>query len=64
MIPGVEDNLVGKKSGESFSFKTNFPEDYFKKDLAGKEAEFFITVHEVQEKHKAYNNIFLWGMFW
>ena len=24
MIPGFEDNLVGKKSGESFSFKTNF----------------------------------------
>ena len=53
MIPGFEDNLVGKKSGESFSFKTNFPEDYFKKDLAGKETEFFITVHEVQEMHKA-----------
>ena len=53
MIPGFEDNLVGKKSGESFSFKTNFPEDYFKKDLAGKETEFFITLHEVQEMHKA-----------
>ena len=53
MIPGFEDNLVGKKSGESFSFTTNFPEDYFKKDLAGKETEFFITVHEVQEMHKA-----------
>ena len=53
MIPGFEDNLVGKKSGESFSFKTNFPEDYFKKDLADKETEFFITVHEVQEMHKA-----------
>ena len=53
MIPGFEDNLVGKKSGESFSFKTNFPEDYFKKDLAGKEVEFFITVHEVQEMNKA-----------
>jgi len=53
MIPGFEDNLVGKKSGETFSFNTNFPEDYFKKDLAGKETEFLITVHEVQEMHKA-----------
>ena len=53
MIPGFEDNLIDKKSGESFSFKTNFPEDYFKKDLAGKETEFFVTVHEVQEMHKA-----------
>ena len=53
MIPGFEDNLVGKKSKESFSFRTNFPEDYFKKDLAGKETEFFITLHEVQEMKKA-----------
>jgi len=53
MIPGFEDNLVGKKSGESFSFKINFPEDYFKKDLAGMETEFFITLHEVQEMHRA-----------
>ena len=53
MIPGFEDNLIGKKSGSSFSFKTNFPEDYFKNDLAGKETEFFITVHEVQEMNKA-----------
>ena len=44
MIPGFEDNLIGKKSGDSFSFITNFPEDYFKKDLAGKETEFFINV--------------------
>ena len=53
MIPGFEDNLVGKKSEDSFSFKTNFPKDYFKKDLAGKETEFFITLHEVQEMKKA-----------
>ena len=53
MIPGFEDNLIGKKSEDSFSFKTNFPEDYFKKDLAGKETEFFITLHEVQEMKKA-----------
>ena len=53
MIPGFEDNLVGKKSGDSFSFKTNFPDDYFKKDLAGKETEFFISLNEVQEMNKA-----------
>jgi trigger factor len=53
MIPGFEDNLVGKKSGENFSFKTHFPEDYFKQDLAGQETEFFIVVNEVQEMHKA-----------
>ena len=53
MIPGFEDNLMDKSSGDTFSFKTNFPEDYFKKDLANKETEFFITLHEVQEMHKA-----------
>ena len=53
MIPGFEDNLIGKKSGDSFSFTTKFPDDYFKKDLAGKETEFFINLHEVQEMLKA-----------
>ena len=53
MIPGFEENLLGKKSGENFSFKTHFPEDYFKQDLAGQETEFFIVVNEVQEMHKA-----------
>ena len=33
MIPGFEDNLMNKSAGDIFSFKTNFPEDYFKKDL-------------------------------
>tara|TARA_B100000614_G_C14546235_1_gene492196 strand:- start:1199 stop:2563 length:1365 start_codon:yes stop_codon:yes gene_type:complete len=53
MIPGFEENLIGKKSGESFSFMTKFPDDYFKKDLAGKETEFFIKLHEVQKMIKA-----------
>ena len=53
MIPGFEDNLINKKSGDSFSFTTKFPDDYFKKDLAGKETEFFINLHEVQEMLKA-----------
>ena len=53
MIPGFEDNLIGKKSGESFSFKTNFPEDYFKKDLANVEAEFEIKLKKVQEISEA-----------
>ena len=44
MIPGFEDNLMNKSAGDTFSFKTNFPEDYFKKDLANKETEFFITL--------------------
>ena len=53
MIPGFEDNLIGKKSGESFSFTTKFPDDYFKDDLSGKETKFSIKLHEVQEMLKA-----------
>ena len=53
MIPGFEDNLIGKKSGDTFSFTTKFPDDYFKKDLSGKETVFHIKLHEVQEMLKA-----------
>tara|TARA_Y100000768_G_scaffold386856_1_gene376316 strand:+ start:62 stop:1363 length:1302 start_codon:yes stop_codon:yes gene_type:complete len=53
MIPGFEDNLIGKKAGDSFSFRSKFPDDYFKKDLSGKDTEFFINLHEVQEMLKA-----------
>jgi trigger factor len=48
MIPGFEDSLVGKKPS-SFKINCKFPEDYFKKDLAGVEAEFEIDLKNVQE---------------
>jgi trigger factor len=46
MIPGFEDKIVGLKAGETADFKLNFPKDY-KQDLAGKEAEFKITLKQV-----------------
>ena len=49
MIPGFEDQLVDKKVNSDFEIKTNFPDDYFKKDLAGSEAVFKIHLNEVQE---------------
>ena len=49
MIPGFEENLTGIKASEETSFKVNFPEDYAAKDLAGKEAEFAVTVKKVEE---------------
>jgi trigger factor len=49
MIPGFEDQLVDKKINSDFEIKTNFPDDYFKKDLAGNEAVFKIHLNEVQE---------------
>jgi trigger factor len=48
MIPGFEDAIIGKKSSE-FSIKSTFPDDYFKKDLAGIEADFKINLKTVQE---------------
>jgi len=49
MIPGFEENLTGLKATEENTFKVSFPEDYAAKDLAGKEAEFAVTVKKVEE---------------
>ena len=48
MIPGFEDQLVGVSKGEEKTITVNFPEDYRATDLAGKEAQFQITVHAVK----------------
>ena len=49
-IPGFEDQLVGHKAGETVDVVVTFPEDYQAADLAGKEAKFLTTIHEVKEK--------------
>ena len=49
-IPGFEDQLVGHKAGETVNVVVTFPEDYQAADLAGKEAKFVTTIHEVKEK--------------
>ena len=48
MIPGFEDTLIGKKPS-SFKINCKFPDDYFKKNLAGVEAEFEIELKNVQQ---------------
>ena len=47
MIPGFEEGLVGAKAGEERVLTLSFPEDYQNLDLAGKAAEFTITVNAV-----------------
>ncbi|GEP10388.1 trigger factor [Methylobacterium gnaphalii] len=47
-IPGFEDQLVGAKAGDSRVVKVSFPEDYQAAQLAGKAAEFDVTVKGVQ----------------
>lgn len=49
-IPGFEEQLVGTKAGDSKDITVTFPEDYQAEDLAGKEAVFKVTVHEVKAK--------------
>lgn len=49
-IPGFEDQLVGAKAGETVDVNVTFPEDYQAEDLAGKDAKFVTTVHEVKAK--------------
>ncbi|TWT10972.1 trigger factor [Streptococcus sp. sy004] len=49
-IPGFEDQLVGAKAGETVNVNVTFPEDYQAADLAGKDALFVTTVHEVKTK--------------
>ncbi len=49
-IPGFEDNLIGMKEGEEKTFELNFPENYHKKDLAGKPSTFKVKMILVQER--------------
>ena len=47
LLPDFENNVIGRSAGESTTFTMTFPEDYHGKEVAGKEAQFEITVQEV-----------------
>lgn len=49
-IPGFEDQLVGLSKGDSTDVEVTFPEDYFVKDLAGKEAIFKVNIQDLKRK--------------
>lgn len=49
-IPGFEDQLVGLKKGDSTDVDVTFPEEYFVKELAGKQAVFKVNVQDVKRK--------------
>ena len=49
-IPGFEDQLIGSKAGDKVDVNVTFPENYQAADLAGKDALFVTTVHEVKAK--------------
>ncbi len=49
-IPGFEEQLVDKVPEEQVIVKVTFPEQYHSADLAGKDAEFPCTIHQIRVK--------------
>ena len=51
MLKEFEDAVRGMKSGESKTFPLPFPADYHGKDVAGKTADFLVTVNKIEAAH-------------
>lgn len=51
MLEAFEKAVRGMKVGESKTFPLAFPEDYHGKDVAGKEADFLVTVKKIESQH-------------
>jgi trigger factor len=51
MLAEFEDAVRGMKSGDSKTFPLNFPVDYHGKDVAGKQADFLVTVKKIEAAH-------------
>ena len=49
-IPGFEEQLIGAETEKEVEVNVTFPEEYHAEDLAGKEAVFKCTVHEIKVK--------------
>src|SRR3954470_9365058 len=50
LVPGFEEQLEGATAGEERTVTISFPDDYAATELAGREAEFAVTVKEVKAK--------------
>ncbi|MBE2243729.1 MAG: trigger factor [Burkholderiaceae bacterium] len=51
MLAAFEDAVRGMKVGDSKTFPLQFPADYQGKDVAGKEADFMVTLKKVEAQH-------------
>jgi len=49
-LPGFCEQVVGKNAKEKFKAKATFPENYKRKEVAGKEAEFDVHLKEIRKK--------------
>ncbi|WP_280155605.1 trigger factor [Piscinibacter sp. XHJ-5] len=51
MLETFDKAVRGMKAGESKTFPLQFPADYHGKDVAGKEADFLVTVKKIEQQH-------------
>ena len=51
MLEAFDKAVRGMKAGESKTFPLAFPEDYHGKDVAGKEADFLVTIKKIEAQH-------------
>jgi trigger factor len=51
MLSEFENAVTGMKTGESKTFPLKFPDDYAGKDVAGKEADFLVTLTQLEAQH-------------
>jgi trigger factor len=51
MLEQFDQAVRGMKAGESKTFPLQFPADYHGKDVAGKEADFLVTLKKVEAQH-------------
>jgi trigger factor len=49
-IPGFEEQVIGMNKEEVKNINVTFPDAYHSEDLAGKEAVFKVTLHEIKRK--------------
>lgn len=52
LFVGMDEQVVGMQVGETKSFTTTIPDDYTNTKLAGKQADYTVTLHKVEEKHQ------------
>ncbi len=52
LFKGMDEQVVGMQPGENKTFSTTIPEDYINEKYRGKQADFFILLHKIEEKHE------------
>ena len=50
LFTGMDEEVVGMQVGETKSFATTIPEDYSNTKLAGKQADYSVTLHKIEER--------------